>query len=64
VLPHPFPFANIFSIGDVAIGIGAVIFLVAAMKGRAAPIRGRNGASTPAATAQGMSARVVGVDGR
>jgi hypothetical protein len=64
VLPHPFPFANVFSMGDVAIGTGAVIFLVAAMKGRAAPIRARNGASRPAAAAHGMSPRVVGVDGR
>jgi Family of unknown function (DUF5317) len=34
-LPHPIPFANVFSIGDVVIAIGAVWFLVAAMRGRA-----------------------------
>jgi hypothetical protein len=34
-LPHPIPFANVFSIGDVVIAIGAVWFLVQAMRGRA-----------------------------
>jgi len=34
-LPHPIPFANVFSIGDVVIAVGAVWFLVQAMRGRA-----------------------------
>jgi Family of unknown function (DUF5317) len=34
VLPRPFPFANVFSIGDVLIGIGGAWFIVAAMHGR------------------------------
>jgi Family of unknown function (DUF5317) len=34
-LPRPIPLANVFSIGDVTIAIGAVWFLVAAMRGRA-----------------------------
>jgi hypothetical protein len=33
VLPRPWPLANVFSIGDVLIGIGAVWFLVRAMRG-------------------------------
>lgn len=32
VLPRPFPFANVFSIGDVAIGLGAMIFIIFAMR--------------------------------
>jgi hypothetical protein len=32
VLPRPLPFANVFSIGDVVIGVGAVVFLVIAMR--------------------------------
>lgn len=31
VLPRPMPFANVFSIGDVSIGSGAVVFLVRTM---------------------------------
>jgi hypothetical protein len=34
-LPHPIPFANVFSIGDVVIAVGAVWFLIEAMRGRA-----------------------------
>jgi hypothetical protein len=34
VLPRPLPFANVFSIGDVLIGLGAVWFLVRAMHRR------------------------------
>jgi hypothetical protein len=34
VLPRPLPFANVFSIGDVLIGLGAVTFLVRAMHRR------------------------------
>jgi hypothetical protein len=32
VLPRPFPFANVFSLGDVLIGLGAVFFLVITMR--------------------------------
>jgi hypothetical protein len=41
-LPEWVPFANVFSIGDVLIGIGIAIVIVAAMRSRSA-------ASTPAA---------------
>lgn len=34
VLPRPFPFANVFSIGDVMIGLGGAWFVVAVMHGR------------------------------
>lgn len=40
VLPRPMPFANVFSIGDVAIGLGAVIFITVAMR---APARATDG---------------------
>jgi hypothetical protein len=40
VLPRPWPFANVFSIGDVLVGIGAAWFLIRAM-------RGPSGASIP-----------------
>jgi hypothetical protein len=33
VLPRPWPLANVFSIGDVLIGIGAAWFLIRAMRG-------------------------------
>jgi hypothetical protein len=33
VLPRPWPFANVFSIGDVLVGIGATWFLIRAMHG-------------------------------
>ncbi len=58
VLPRPFPFANIFSIGDVLIGLGGAWFIVRTMLRRPAPVApslvwvgGRNGrvrTSTPA----------------
>lgn len=32
VLPRPFPFANVFSVGDLVIGIGAALFVVVAMR--------------------------------
>jgi hypothetical protein len=35
VLPRPFPFANVFSIGDVLIGVGGAWFIVVTMHGRA-----------------------------
>jgi hypothetical protein len=33
VWPRPLPFANVFSIGDAIIAVGAVVFLVGAMRG-------------------------------
>lgn len=36
-LPRPLPLANVFSIGDVLIGIGGAWFVVATMHGRMAP---------------------------
>jgi hypothetical protein len=44
VWPRPLPLANVFSIGDVVIGLGAIMFLVGAMRaprlasGEAAPV--------------------------
>lgn len=35
-LPHPIPLANVFSLGDVVIAVGAIWFLVAVMRGHAA----------------------------
>jgi hypothetical protein len=32
VLPRPFPFANVFSIGDVLIGLGGALFIVLTMR--------------------------------
>jgi hypothetical protein len=32
VLPRPFPFANVFSIGDVLIGIGGAVFVARSMR--------------------------------
>lgn len=34
VFPRPLPLANVFSLGDVVIALGAVIFLVSAMRDR------------------------------
>jgi len=31
-LPHPIPFANVFSVGDILIGVGVVIVIVVAMR--------------------------------
>ena len=39
-LPSWVPFANVFSLGDVILGVGVVLVIVAAMR------RGRTGAST------------------
>jgi hypothetical protein len=51
-LPHPIPFANVFSIGDVIIAVGAVWFLVAAMRGRASsPTDASRGAPAPQSVA-------------
>lgn len=40
VFPRPLPFANVFSMGDVLIAAGAIVFLVRQMR-TAAPSRGR-----------------------
>lgn len=37
VWPRPLPLANVFSIGDAIIAVGAVVFLVTAMRQRAEP---------------------------
>jgi hypothetical protein len=37
VLPEPFPFANVFSIGDVLIGAGGGLFVYQQMHGRVLP---------------------------
>jgi Family of unknown function (DUF5317) len=34
VLPRPFPFANVFSIGDALIGLGGAWFVIAVMHGK------------------------------
>jgi hypothetical protein len=34
VLPHPLPLANVFSLGDLLIGIGGAWFVIATMHGR------------------------------
>jgi len=39
VLPRPIPLANVFSIGDVCIALGVVLFLVRAMSGARTPAR-------------------------
>lgn len=41
VLPRPFPFANVFSIGDVLIGLGGAMFIVRTMRKPVDPIPGR-----------------------
>jgi len=38
VLPRPLPFANVFSIGDVLIGLGAALFLVWTMRRQQATV--------------------------
>ena len=40
VLPRPLPFANVFSIGDVLIGVGGAWFIVATMHGRGVRVGG------------------------
>lgn len=52
VLPRPLPLANVFSIGDVLIGLGGAWFIVAVMHGRgartaSAPARGSARATSP-----------------
>jgi hypothetical protein len=41
VLPQPIPFANVFSIGDVLIGLGGAVWLVRVMQGGATVSSGR-----------------------
>jgi hypothetical protein len=50
VLPRPLPFANIFSIGDVLIGVGGAWFIAAQMHRRAAATPASTPASQPART--------------
>jgi hypothetical protein len=54
VLPRPFPFANVFSIGDLLIGLGGAWFIVAVMHGRGAVVTPSAG-SRVAAGARGSS---------
>jgi hypothetical protein len=42
VLPRPFPLANVFSIGDVVIGVGATLFIVRAMSAGPGPATARS----------------------
>jgi hypothetical protein len=58
VMPAWFPFANIFSIGDVLIGLGVVVIIVAAMR-RRAPLKLIAPAADPA-TAQRTFAGSLG----
>jgi Family of unknown function (DUF5317) len=51
-MPTWIPMANVFSIGDVLIGVGAAIAIVAAMHGRA-PIEAARGATSSPAGAPG-----------
>ena len=37
VLPRPVPLANVFSIGDVLVGLGGAMFIVGSMHGRVLP---------------------------
>ena len=51
VLPRPMPLANVFSIGDVLIGVGGAWFVIATMHGKAAPLTravGKQASRTPA----------------
>lgn len=45
VLPRPLPFANVFSIGDVMIGVGGAWFIVSVMHGRGLQLAARGSAS-------------------
>jgi hypothetical protein len=57
VLPRPFPFANVFSIGDGLIGAGGAWFVVAVMHGKGvanstpASVGARTAARAPTRTA-------------
>jgi hypothetical protein len=52
-LPRPLPLANVFSVGDVLIGVGAVVFLVRSMRGTTA------GASTGVPGSRGSAHGLV-----
>jgi hypothetical protein len=56
VLPRPIPFANVFSIGDVLIGLGAAWCVIRAMRsaGSAQPLAATSGPATKPATAIGI----------
>lgn len=56
VLPRPFPFANVFSIGDLLIGAGGAWFIVATMHRRAS-VRPDEPSLARVARADGASAR-------
>lgn len=59
VLPRPLPFANVFSIGDVLIGAGAVLFIIWAMHRRSAAPPAPAAAPVPAdATEASIAARL------
>ena len=60
VLPRPLPFANVFSIGDVLIGIGAVVFLTSAMRRGRDTADGRGTTEGRAATLGLEGVRAVG----
>jgi hypothetical protein len=55
VLPRPFPLANVFSIGDVLIGLGGGLFVFQQMHGRVLPrlLRHEGRTSTRARAAHG-----------
>jgi len=56
VLPRPFPLANILSLGDVMIGVGGGLFIVAVMHGRSgtfAQLRTQSPSPLPDATSVG-----------
>lgn len=53
-LPRPIPFANVFSIGDVLIGLGAARLLVRAMHGHAAAADATNAAGGRRGTPAGL----------
>ncbi len=42
VFPRPLPFANVFSLGDVLIAAGAIVFLVRQMRIAGVPSKGRS----------------------
>ncbi len=60
VLPRPFPFANIFSFGDMLIGVGAALFLVWTMR---RPIAVSNGFEPSAPTGEALRGPRAGQHG-
>lgn len=57
VWPRPLPFANVFSIGDVLIAVGAVVFIVAAMRRPLGSAHGPAGRAQHPATEPSMAHR-------